>query len=126
MGLMEQAANNAIGLHGDGGVEVQSQSIRIVEFAEVFCVQQRSVIGRRRILDGQESFQAADGVEGSIDERLQEMIDIETLVLKEAIKGFDIFLAAASLGKGIERSVGEVFKDDAVAGIETFVGKIRL
>jgi hypothetical protein len=54
------------------------------------------------------------------------MIYIETIVLKEAIKGLDIFLATASLGKGIKRIVGEIFKDDAVASIETLVGKICL
>ena len=53
MRLMEQAADEALGLDGDGGMEVQAAGVGVIEFAQPLGMHQGRIIGRGRVLDGQ-------------------------------------------------------------------------
>lgn len=125
-GLVQEAANDAVGLHGDGGVEVQSQRVGVVELAESLGVNQRRVVGGGGILNGEDGLLSAAKVQRGIDERLQAVLDLDARIFEEPIEGLGLAWFVASLRKGIERLVGEGFEDNAETSVESLVGKVGL
>ena len=126
MALMEQTANHAIGLGSDGGVKVKSQSVGVIEFAQSLGVPQGRVVGRGRILNGQDGGQAATGIDGGIDQGLEKMLDVESWVFEKAIQPFGLGAGGTGLGKRIQGFTGEGVQNETEARVEAFVGQVGL
>ena len=125
--LMEQSQDQTTGLHGDGGMKMDSpRGVEVVQFAQSGGLLEGGVIDGGRVLNGEDGGQSAAGVQGGIDEWLEEMVDGEPLVFEEAVEGLGLTALAAGLGKGIEGFVGHRLQDEAEAAIESLVGEVGL